>query len=273
MAAGREAALDARRAESHRAARGTFQTYATMSTIASSALAGARAPTNRAATRRAKTTTTTTINATSATSAPRATKATTRRRALVVRHGAADNNNSTRGGDDVMVGPIPVVEIPTPRDDLPEVLVAGGGIAGLITALAMQRKGMKVKVFEKVKEYKLFGGPIQLQCNAQGALDSIAPDVAEKVLAKSTITGDRINGLLDGVAGDWFYRFDTRQPCYNNGLPLTLVIARYDLLEILRDAVGEENIMMQTVVEKYENVGDKGAFYTKVFHPSLGFNT
>ena len=65
------------------------------------------------------------------------------------------------------------------RDDLPEVLVAGGGIAGLITALALQRKGIKVKVFEKVKEYKLFGGPIQLQCNAQGALDSIAPDVGK----------------------------------------------------------------------------------------------
>ena len=144
-----------------------------------------------------------------------------------------------------------------PRDDLPEVLVAGGGIAGLITALSMQRRGMKVKVFEKVKEYKLFGGPIQLQCNAQGALDSIAPDVLEQIWAKSTITGDRINGLLDGSLGDWFYRFDTRQPCYNNGLPLTLVIARYDLLDILRNAVGEENIMMETVVEKYENVGDK----------------
>ena len=144
-----------------------------------------------------------------------------------------------------------------PRDDLPEVLVAGGGIAGLITALSMQRRGMKVKVFEKVKEYKLFGGPIQLQCNAQGALDSIAPDVLEQIWAKSTITGDRINGLLDGSLGDWFYRFDTRQPCYNNGLPLTLVIARYDLLDILRNAVGEENIMMETVVSKYENVGDK----------------
>ena len=144
-----------------------------------------------------------------------------------------------------------------PRDDLPTVLVAGGGIAGLITALSLQRRGMKVKVFEKVKEYKLFGGPIQLQCNAQGALDSIAPDVLEQVWEKSTITGDRINGLLDGVLGDWFYRFDTRQPCYNNGLPLTLVIARYDLLDILRNAVGEENIMMQTVVEKYENVGTR----------------
>jgi zeaxanthin epoxidase len=141
-----------------------------------------------------------------------------------------------------------------PRDDLPEVLVAGGGIAGLITALALQRKGMRVKVFEKVKEYKLFGGPIQLQCNAQGALDSIAPDVLEQIWEKSTITGDRVNGLLDGVAGDWFYRFDTRQPCYNNGLPLTLVIARYDLLDILRNAVGLENIEMETVVASYEHV-------------------
>ena len=144
----------------------------------------------------------------------------------------------------------------TPRDDLPEVLVAGGGIAGLITALSLQRKGMKVKVFEKVKEYKLFGGPIQLQCNAQGALDSIAPDVLEQIWEKSTITGDRVNGLLDGGAGDWFYRFDTRQPCYNNGLPLTLVIARYDLLDILRNAVGQENIAMETVVASYEHVGD-----------------
>lgn len=144
-----------------------------------------------------------------------------------------------------------------PRDDLPEVLIAGGGIAGLITALALQRKGMKVKVFEKVKEYKLFGGPIQLQCNAQGALDSIAPDIAEQILDKSTITGDRINGLLDGVLGEWFYRFDTRKPCHENGLPLTLVIARYDLLDILRNAVGPESIMMETVVEKYEHKGDK----------------
>ena len=62
--------------------------------------------------------------------------------------------------------------------------MAGGGIAGLITALSLQRKGMKVKVFEKVKEYKLFGGPIQLQCNAQGALDSIAPDVLETGVGK-----------------------------------------------------------------------------------------
>ena len=147
---------------------------------------------------------------------------------------------------------------PTPptNPNLPKVLVAGGGIAGLITAAACKRKGMEVLVFEKVTEYKPFGGPIQLQCNSQGALDSIDPAMAEEVFERGIITGDRVNGLLDGVSGEWFYRFDTRQPCYMNGLPLTLVLSRYDLLDILREGVGNENIMMGTTVESYEHTKD-----------------
>ncbi|CEG00292.1 Monooxygenase, FAD-binding [Ostreococcus tauri] len=149
-----------------------------------------------------------------------------------------------------------VNETATARD-LPKVLVAGGGIAGLITAHACRRKGMEVTVFEKVRKYEPFGGPIQLQCNAQGALDSIDPDVAEAVMRAGTITGDRVNGLLDGVSGEWFYRFDTRKPCHENGLPLTLVLSRFELLDILSKGVGAENIEMGTVVEKYEHRGDK----------------
>ena len=112
-------------------------------------------------------------------------------------------------------------------------------------------------MFEKVKKYEPFGGPIQLQCNAQGALDSIDPVMAEEVMEKGIITGDRVNGLLDGVSGEWFYRFDTRKPCHENGLPLTLVLSRFELLDILSRGVGEENIEMGTVVEKYEHRGDK----------------
>lgn len=147
---------------------------------------------------------------------------------------------------------------PTPptNPNLPKVLVAGGGIAGLITAAACKRKGMEVVVFEKVTKYKPFGGPIQLQCNSQGALDSIDPRMAEEVFARGIITGDRVNGLLDGISGEWFYRFDTRQPCYMNGLPLTLVLSRYDLLDILREGVGDENIMMGTIVDEYEHTND-----------------
>eukprot|EP00959_Pyramimonas_sp_CCMP1952_P077891 1628068-Pyramimonas_sp.AAC.1 len=85
---------------------------------------------------------------------------------------------------------------------------------------------MDVTIFERVKEYKPFGGPIQLQCNAMGTIEAIDGGLANLIYENCTITGDRINGLLDGLRGSWFFRFDTRQPCYKNGLPLTLVINR-----------------------------------------------
>ena len=118
-----------------------------------------------------------------------------------------------------------------------KVIVAGGGIGGLTFALAAQERGLDVQVFERVKQYKPFGGPIQMQCNALGALEAISPAFAEDVISTGCVTGDRINGLLDGVSGRWWMRFDTRQPCRRNGLPLTLVINRPDLLQMLLDAL------------------------------------
>ncbi|KAK3254137.1 hypothetical protein CYMTET_36642, partial [Cymbomonas tetramitiformis] len=143
-----------------------------------------------------------------------------------------------------------------------KVLVAGGGIGGLSAALALQNKGFEVQVFERVKKYKPFGGPIQLQCNSMGTLQAIDAAVGEEVLSSSTITGDRINGLMDGVHGGWFFRFDTRKPCFNNGLPLTLVIHRARLLDILLKAVGEDNVTAATEVESY--VEDKDGVTCKL---------
>lgn len=81
--------------------------------------------------------------------------------------------------------------------------------------------------------------------------------MAEAVTAKGTITGDRVNGLLDGVSGEWFYWFDMRKLCYDNGLLLMLVLLRFELLDILLNGVGAENIEMGTVVERYEYRGEK----------------
>jgi len=133
-----------------------------------------------------------------------------------------------------------------------KVLVAGGGIGGLAAAIACRQQGLDVTVFEKVNEYKPFGGPIQLQCNALGALECIAPDVLEQVISAGTVTGDRVNGLLDGESGEWFYRFDTRKPCFKHGLPLTTVVSRFDLLDFLRQAAGE-SVHSGCRVVSYEN--------------------
>ncbi|VAH48282.1 unnamed protein product [Triticum turgidum subsp. durum] len=90
----------------------------------------------------------------------------------------------------------------------PRVLVAGGGIGGLVLALAARRKGYDVTVFERdisaVRGEGQYRGPIQIQSNALAALEAIDMSVAEEVMREGCVTGDRINGLVDGISGSWY---------------------------------------------------------------------
>jgi len=50
---------------------------------------------------------------------------------------------------------------------------------------------------------KLFCTWMQVQSNALAALEAIDKEMADKILAEGCITGDRINGLVDGETGKW----------------------------------------------------------------------
>lgn len=95
----------------------------------------------------------------------------------------------------------------TPQKKQLRILVAGGGIGGLVFALAAKRKGFEVMVFERdmsaIRGEGQYRGPIQIQSNALAALEAIDLEVAEEVMRVGCITGDRINGLVDGVSGSW----------------------------------------------------------------------
>ena len=115
---------------------------------------------------------------------------------------------------------------------------------------------MKVKVFEKVKEYKPTEGPSSSSATRKARSTPSRPtcwsrcgEIHNHRRPHQRPPRRRPRGLV----------LQVRHPpaVLQQRSPLTLVIARYDLLDILRNAVGEENIMMQTVVEKYENAGDK----------------
>ncbi|GAB4846981.1 hypothetical protein Ancab_025992 [Ancistrocladus abbreviatus] len=141
------------------------------------------------------------------------------------------------------------------------VLVAGGGIGGLVFALAAKRKGFEVVVFEKdlsaVRGEGQYRGPIQIQSNALAALEAIDMDVAEEVMKAGCITGDRINGLVDGVSGTWYIKFDTFTPAVERGLPVTRVISRMTLQQILARAVGDDVIMNESNVIGFNDDGNK----------------
>ncbi|XVF15552.1 hypothetical protein REPUB_Repub09cG0164000 [Reevesia pubescens] len=141
------------------------------------------------------------------------------------------------------------------------ILVARGGIGGLVFALAAKRKCFEVVVFEKdlsaIRGEGQYRGPIQIQSNALAALEAIDMEVAEKVMEASCITGDRINGLVDGVSGAWYIKFDAFTPAAERGLPVTIVISRMTLQEILARAVGEDIIFNESNVVDFEDDGDK----------------
>lgn len=94
-------------------------------------------------------------------------------------------------------------------------LVAGGGLAGLVTAAACHAKGMQVAIFEQASSYAPYGGPIQIQSNALRAIERISPTVFQELLAAGTVTADRVSGLKIG---------------YKKGNPLAGIYERGDWL-------------------------------------------
>lgn len=88
-----------------------------------------------------------------------------------------------------------------------KVVIVGGGIGGLVLAAGLLRKGYEVQVLERdltaIRGEGKYRGPIQIQSNALAALEALDAPSAERVMEEGCITGDRVNGLCDGLTGDW----------------------------------------------------------------------
>ena len=135
------------------------------------------------------------------------------------------------------------------------VVIAGGGIGGLCTALVLKKQGCQVQVFEKASQYRPFGGPIQIASNAAESLKRIDRQVYAKILQKSTIIGDRVNGLKDGVSNEWFATFDLKTPAASRDQVSSVVIDRPVLQEILLSEVGDV-VSIGTEVIGFQRRGD-----------------
>ncbi|KAG8646365.1 zeaxanthin epoxidase, chloroplastic isoform X2 [Manihot esculenta] len=132
------------------------------------------------------------------------------------------------------------------------ILIAGGGIGGLVLALAAKNRGFDVCVFEKdlsaVRGEGRHRGPIQLLSSALAVLQAIDENAARQIMEAGCVTGDRINGLADGLSGDWFTKFDLSTPALKKGLPVTRVICRMALQDILLEAVGLDIVINKSKV-------------------------
>lgn len=78
------------------------------------------------------------------------------------------------------------------------VVVAGGGIGGLATALGLARKGFRVVVLEQAPEFAEIGAGIQLAPNAWHAIDALG---VGELVKREAVFVERVQ-MMDGVSGE-----------------------------------------------------------------------
>ena len=140
------------------------------------------------------------------------------------------------------------------RDD--PILVVGGGLGGAAVALALARKGLRVRLIEQAPEFGVIGYGIQLGPNVFPMFDRLG--VTEAVLAQS-IVPDAIL-MIDSVDASVIARIPTGKPSFQARFKHPyIVIHRVDLHRILLDACETEanvELMPLTGAADYEERDD-----------------
>jgi len=141
------------------------------------------------------------------------------------------------------------------RDDMP-ILVVGGGIGGLSTALALGRKGWRVRVLEQTPELGAIGYGIQLGPNVFSMFDRLG--ISDAVIARSIFPGACL--MLDALTGEEITRVPTGQSLRDRFKRPYIVLHRVDLHHVLLDAckaVGAIELESSTTVTGFEDLGDR----------------
>jgi salicylate hydroxylase len=148
-----------------------------------------------------------------------------------------------------------------------EVLVIGGGIGGLATALAVARTGRAVRVLERSAAFGEVGAGIQLAPNATRILDGLG--VLDAIREVGVLPRRLV--LADAVSGGELTALDLTDFPERYGAPY-VVLHRTDLHRILLDACAAEGVALQTGahVVDVRDLGSEVALTTADGHTLTG---
>src|SRR5262249_27554282 len=142
-----------------------------------------------------------------------------------------------------------------PHSEKP-ILVVGGGIGGLSTALALGRKGLPVRVLEQTPELGAIGYGIQLGPNVFPMFDRLG--IRDAVLAESILPG--ACRMLDALSGEEITRVVTGRALRERFAHPYIVLHRVDLHHVLMHAcrqVPRIALESSAAVTGYEDRGDR----------------
>jgi len=147
----------------------------------------------------------------------------------------------------------PSAEGPITKDNPLRVMIAGAGIGGLTLANSLSKHAnVEVTVFERTSEFKRFGGPIQLASNALQLLKEMDEPVYNSIMEKFTFTGNKENGIKDGIRNEWYSKFDLASPAEERNMPYTGVIERPDLQQIFLNNIPDGVVRNSNGVKSYK---------------------
>lgn len=139
-----------------------------------------------------------------------------------------------------------------------EVLVAGGGIGGLTTALSLTRAGHQVRVLERAAEFSEVGAGIQLAPNATRVLDRLG--LLDAVRQVGVLPRRLV--LADAMRGRELTALDLTDFPDRYGAPY-VVMHRSDLLRILLEACVDAGVQLETAAAVSGlSQDDSGAYAT-----------
>ena len=136
------------------------------------------------------------------------------------------------------------------------ILVSGGGIGGLITAHALARQGLPVRVFEQADAFREVGAGIQLGPNIFRALEKV--ELKDAVLADAHVPPAQ--EMRNAITGDLITHIPLDAPFTQRfGQPYA-VTHRADIhATFLKACEGSNLITLETSrrVDDYEDLGDR----------------
>jgi salicylate hydroxylase len=130
----------------------------------------------------------------------------------------------------------------------PKILIAGGGIGGITTALALKSRGIDAQLFEQAAAFRQVGAGIQLSCNATRILRALG--VGEGLARVAVCPETRDYRAWD--TGERLFLTPLGQRAESSfGAPYYHV-HRAELLSVLLDALGTEGFRLSAEVVAFD---------------------
>jgi 2-polyprenyl-6-methoxyphenol hydroxylase-like FAD-dependent oxidoreductase len=134
------------------------------------------------------------------------------------------------------------------------VLVVGGGIAGLATALALSRKGIPVQVLEQAPEFKEIGAGIQLGPNVFRMFEVLG--LTEQMIHWAAFPDQLV--MRDSITGEVVVEMPIDKRFHDRYHAPYGVIHRADLLNVIYEACKKSNLIKLATSKKVTAIEDSG---------------